>query len=489
MSNFLLILLTPVKAIRLRYIPLLLIYFSYGASGFTAVAETFWVKEELKLSAEALMTLSVWLTVPWTIKMIFGQMVDSFTILGSNRKIYVYFGAFLIGLGFILMIGLVSNNPLLSNYTKENIYIFASILSVIGFVMQDVVADTMSTEVIDKSQTQDEINRELATIQVLARISLGSAIFIVAGLKGWLAQIYSYEVMFKLALFIPLISIIGVSFIKLNPVKSSPLNREIFFGGFLFAIFIVVMGYNDVPYSQEIIFIVSLGVVLYMLKHLVYELNRDTIRHIQMAMIVIFIYRAVPPIGPALSWWQIDVLGFDKAFFGTLGQIGAALALVGMWISAKYIVNQSIGKVLLWLTVITTILSLPILGLYYGVHNLIGVDARTVAFIDTAVISPFDYIAGVLMLTLVAIYAPEGKKGTWFALMASFMNLALNAGGLLSKYLNHIFVVTREVKENGIVITDANYTELGTLLWIVIIVGFVFPIVAVLLFNPDPKKR
>jgi hypothetical protein len=38
----------------------------------------------------------------------------------------------------------------------------------------------------------------------------------------------------------------------------------------------------------------------------------------------------------------------------------------------------------------------------------------------------------------VAIYAPEGKKGTWFALMVSLMNIALSAGGLLTKYLNKI---------------------------------------------------
>jgi hypothetical protein len=43
--------------------------------------------------------------------------------------------------------------------------------------MQDVVADTMSTEVIDKSQSKEEIHQELASIQVLARLSLGFAIF------------------------------------------------------------------------------------------------------------------------------------------------------------------------------------------------------------------------------------------------------------------------------------------------------------------------
>jgi len=206
-----------------------------------------------------------------------------------------------------------------------------------------------------------------------------------------------------------------------------------------------------------------------------------------MAMIVIFVYRAMPSVGPGLSWWQIDVLGFDKAFFGTLGQIGAALALVGMWVSAKYIVNQSIGKVLIWMTIIGFVLSMPVLGMYYDIHTMLGLDARTVALVDTALASPFDYIAGVLMLTLVAVYAPEGKKGTWFALMASLMNIALSAGGLLSKYLNQIFVITREVKESNTVVTVANYDDLGMLLWVVIIAGFIVPILTILKFNPDPS--
>ena len=481
--------MTPIRAMRLRYLPLLLIYFAYGASGFTAIAETFWVKEQLNMSAENLISLGVWLTVPWTIKMIFGQMIDSFAPFGSNRKIYVYIGAIFMMLGTFLMIDLVSDASWVATYTKEKVYIFASVLMVIGFVMQDVVADTMSTEVVDKNATDNEIKKELAMIQVLARLSLGTAIFLVAGIKGWLAEIYSYETMFQISLSIPILSIVGVTLVKLNPVASSPLNKAIFFGGFFFAIFVVTIGYNEIPFSQEIVFVVSLVVVLYFLRTLIDDLDTDTIKHIKMAMIVIFVYRAMPNVGPGLSWWQIDVLGFDKAFFGTLGQIGAGLALVGMWISSKYIINQSIGKVLIWMTVIGSILSLPVLAMYYDIHTMFGLDARTVALVDTALASPFDYIAGVLMLTLVAIYAPEGKKGTWFALMASLMNIALSAGGLLSKYLNQVFVITREIKEKDMVTTVANYSDLGSLLWITIVLGFLIPIVTILVFNPDPKKE
>jgi len=485
--NILDIIMTPIRALKMRYVPLLLIYFAYGSSVFVGIARDFWVKKELALSAEDLVALGVWLTVPWTIKMIFGQLVDSVTIFGSNRKVYVFIGAILMALSTVLLIGIVGEHAWIAGYSKESVYIFASVLGVVGFVMQDVVADTMTTEVVDKTQSEYEIKKELATIQVLSRLSLGLAIFIMGWLGGELADMYDYETVFKLSLFIPILSILGVLVVKLNPVESSPLNKQVLFGGLFFAVFVVLIGYNEVPYSQEIVFVVSLAVVLYLLSTLIEDLDLDTIRHIKMAMIVIFVYRAMPSVGPALQWWEIDVLHFDEAFFAKLSMIGGGIALVGMWFAAKFIVDRSIGKVLIFLTIISTVLSLPILAMYYNLHTMLGLDARTVALVDTALASPFDYIAGVLMLTLVAIYAPEGKKGTWFALMASLMNIALSASGLFSKYLNKIFVLTREIKEKGTVVTPANYDDLGVLLWIVIGVGFVLPIVTIWMFNPDPK--
>lgn len=481
------IFLTPIRALRLRYVPLLLIYFAYGSSVFTAIAENFWVKETLDMSAADLAELGIWLAVPWTVKMIFGQMVDSINLFGSNRKSYVYIGALLITISSLLMIAVVGDYAIISEFPKKSVYIFASVVAVIGFVMQDVVADTMTTEVIDKAQSEEEIHHELATIQVLARLSLGLAIFLTGWIGGELADVYEHEreKVFMIALFVPLLSILGVALVKLNPVAISPMNKQVLFGGLLFAVFVVLMGYNDIAYSQEIVFVISLGVVLYLLNNLISDLSEDAIRHIKMAMIIIFVYRAMPSVGAGLSWWQIDVLGFDESFFAKLAAIGGGIALAGMWFSAKFIIKRDIAQVLIFLTVVGTILSMPVVAMYYDLHTALGIEARTVALVDTAISSPFDYIAQVLMLTLVAIYAPEGKKGTWFALMASLMNIALTAGGLLTKYLNKIFVVSREVITEGVVTTPQDYSELGVLLWTVIIVGFVVPIVTIIKFNPN----
>ncbi len=481
------ILLTPIKAMRLRYVPLLLVYFAYGSSVFTAIAANFWVKDSLDMSAADLAELGIWLMVPWTVKMIFGSLVDSVLIFGSNRKSYVYIGALLITISSLMMIAVVGDYPIVAEFSKKSVYIFASVIAVVGFVMQDVVADTMSTEVVDKSQSKEEIHQELAGIQVLARLSLGLAIFVTGWIGGELADVFKdeRETVFIIALFIPLLSILGVGLVRLNPVPVSEINKQVLFGGLIFAVFVVIMGYAQVPYSQEIVFVVSLGIVLYLLNDLISDLNEDVIRHIKMAMIVIFIYRAMPSVGAGLQWWQIDVLGFDESFFAKLSAIGGGIALAGMWLSTKFIVKRNIGEVLIFLTIIGTLLSLPIVAMYYDVHTLLGVEARTVALVDTALASPFDYIAQVLMLTLVAIYAPEGKKGTWFALMASLMNIALSAGGLLTKYLNKIFVISREVVTDGVVTVAQDYSQLGDLLWVVVVSSFVIPIIVIIKYNPN----
>ena len=473
-------LLNPIKSFKLRYLPLLMIYFSYGMSGFSSIAETFWVKEHLNLDAQALVTLGVWLSIPWTIKMVFGQLVDSIPIFGSQRRVYVYIGAGLITISTIMMIGLVGDKDWIKFLPPSNIYILASLLAVIGFVLQDVVADAMSTEVVDRTQPKEIVEQELAMIQVLGRLSLSIAGFIVAGLGGWLAQIFSYETIFKISLIIPLISIIGVSIVKLDVAKPSKIDCKILCGGLVFATFVVFMGYNDFKYAQEIVFVVSLLVLSYMINDVISELDANTKRKIVIATIVIFTYRAMPGVGPGVTWWEIDVLGFDKAFFGTLSQIGSGLAILGMWFLSDYITKKPISWTLIMLTIVGTILSLPIIGMYYGLHHftqeMFGFGARTIALVDNALESPFGQLSMIPLLTLIAIYAPEGKRATWFALMASMMNLALTAGGLLTKYLNKIFVVSRDVYQNGVLVSHADYSQLGKLLIVVTLINFIVPI-------------
>ena len=75
-----------------------MVYFAYGAMGLTAVAEAFWIKKGLTWTPAELSALAVWLTLPWTVKMVFGELVDTVPILGSQRRAYVFIGAGMIAI-------------------------------------------------------------------------------------------------------------------------------------------------------------------------------------------------------------------------------------------------------------------------------------------------------------------------------------------------------------------------------------------------------
>ena len=164
------------------------------------------------------------------------------------------------------------------------------------------------------------------------------------------------------------------------------------------------------------------------------DLDPATRRSILFSSVIIFVFRSVPNVGDGYFWWTLDVLKFDPSFYGTLRQVGAILAIVAMWALSKELTEYSATKVLFWITIAGTALSLPSIGLYYGIYHwteaMFGFGARTIALIDMATASPFAQLSIIPLLTLIAFYAPAGHRATWFALMASLMNLALAAGQL-----------------------------------------------------------
>ena len=175
------------------------------------------------------------------------------------------------------------------------------------------------------------------------------------------------------------------------------------------------------------------------------ELDHETRLGILFTTIIVFAFRATPTVGDGYFWWTLDELNFDAAFYGTLRQTGAVLSIVVMWMFSKQLTEYSVTKVLFWIAVLGTLLSLPNIGLVYGLHQwteaMFGFGARTIALVDAATASPFVQLSMIPLLTLIAYYAPPGHRATWFALMASLMNLALVASQLQTKYLNDVFVV------------------------------------------------
>ena len=122
---------------------------------------------------------------------------------------------------------------------------------------------------------------------------------------------------------------------------------------------------------------------------------------------------------------------------------------------------------------------------YWGV-----VDARFIAILNTALESPLGQISMIPLLAWIAKNAPDELKATFFAVFASFTNLALSASALATKYINQIFEISREVFDQTTqqVTTAADYSELGFLLIAVGLITIIIPITVVRLIQRSPLR-
>lgn len=511
--------------LRLSYLPPLMVYLAAGIQGLTGIVGTFYVKERLGLSAEFLAGLAFWAGLPFTIKMPIGHIVD---LMWRWKAWLVYLGAALVAISLLIMIGLISQPGAMTAYWPlAHWFVLSALLGPVGYVLQDVVADAMTVEAVPLLNAKGEpfsaetLQSMHTTMQTLGRVAIVGGSLLVALLNVWVfagtsqlttvqkTQIYSSVYLW--ALVIPLISVLGVS---LDWVlrRHRPLaygdsaartqgaghsqgaiqaqvqaNWTILGGSVVFVVFSIGMGLSEWRWAQELIFVGSLAIVLFLIRTITADLAVDARRTLFGTALVIFMFRAVPSAGDGVQWWTMDVLGFDPRFFSHLALVGAVLTLVGMFVVRQWMADRSIQSVVLWLTGLGFVLSLPTLGMSLGLHHWTAqatggwVDARFIALVDTALESPLGQIAMIPMLAWIAHSAPVHLKATYFAVMASFTNLALSAAQLGTKYLNQLFVLTREVRDpvSNAVTIPANYSDLTALLLCLAALGLILPLLGI----------
>jgi hypothetical protein len=517
------------REFRLSYLPPLMVYMAYGISGLTGIVGTFFVKDYLGLSAAFLAALGFWAGIPWALKMPLGHLVD---LLWRWKGWLVGIGAALLAASLAIMAALIGNREgMTAIMSAEAWFVLSALLAPVGYVLQDTVADAMTVEAVplvdDQGRPFPPATRKLmhTTMQTLGRVAIiGGGIlvaivnlYLFTGVEG-LPQaevVRIYERVYLMALVIPVVSVLGVIVAFLirqrdarrlrrkgftaaqvrqmmnahgNPAEPTKPNWLILGGSFVFVLFTLTVGLGGFPYSEEIVFIGSLGIVSFLIFRLTTELEPDMRFTLIGTAIVIFLFRATPGPGPGSTWWMIDKLGFDQHFLSVLSLIGSTLTLAGMFAFRRFMAERSIAYVVGFLTVVGTILSIPIVSMYYGLHEWTArmtggvVDARFIALIDTALESPLGQISMIPMLAWIANSAPANLKATYFAVMASFTNLALSLSQLGTKYLNQIFVVTREVKDpvSGVVQAPEDYSELGMLLIVQLLLSLILPFLAIL---------
>jgi hypothetical protein len=519
-------LLSLAREMRWSYLPPLMVYVAAGVSGLTGIVGTFFIKEYLDLSAAFLAAIGFWAGIPWALKMPMGHLVD---LIWRYKEGLVFVGAGLIATSLLIMIGLIGHPTEMRAFmAPAHWYVLAALLAPVGYMMQDTVADAMTVEAVPRVDEHgaplDPAARRLmnTTMQTLGRVAIiGGGVLVSAANVMMFAGAESlpqaekaaiYLDVYHYALVIPLISVAGVCLALVmrgrrraqlaaqgfggpelatmlggRQEKTTP-NWAILGGSLAFVVVTLVTGLSSLSYAQEIIFVGSLSIIGFLMSRLLRELDEDARRTLLGTAIVIFVFRAVPGTGAGSTWWMIDELGFDQSFLARLSLIASTLTLLGLFAFRRLMAERSIAYIVGLLTFAGFLLGLPTLGMYYGLHEwtaaLTGgiVDARFIALIDTALESPLGQISMVPLLAWIANSAPGHLKATYFAVMASFTNLALSASQLGTRYLNELFVITREMRDpvTHAISTPADYSRLGDLLIVVLLLNLLLPFGAIL---------
>lgn len=494
------------------YILPLLIYFISGASGITSVSSSFFVKDYISLSAASLAALGFWSALPWALKVPFGQLVDKYY---HKKNVFIFIGSVFIFLSFYLIIGIISKNALVLSLAPPNsLFIFSSVIGQLGWVLQDVVADATTSEVVpsvdEKFATRDigVIHQEHTYVQTLGRLSM-----IVGTIVGSLFNFilfyntkdYSpiqrenlYIVAYSVACLLPIMVIIisyFVPHVKKQSTSHENIDKVVLLGSVIYAATSILLKVFDVPYNLELSVVIGVVVLSYLAARMGMTLTAGFKNSLFATAFLLFMFRATPSMGDGITWWSMDYLKFDAEFYSQLGVVSSIVSVVGLLLLKDKIAKYSLTKTILILTIAGVIFSLPIILMYFfNIHQYISnitnglITARTLMFIDTAIASPFDHLSMIPVLAWIAMSSPKENKATWFALMSSIANLALQLGSVITSWINEYWVVEREVRDaKNIIITSANYSHLGEIMIIVILLSVIMPLIGIFIYNKKIK--
>ena len=347
------------------------VYFAQGMWYLPNQTMTIVLKER-GLSAADVADFFLISTVPWLIKPVYGLISDFVPLFGSRRRSYLLLtSALAAAAGFVLAGGV-----------EPSYWRLASLFSAmgLGLAFTDVLVDAVMVE-------HGKALGLTGAFQSVQWGAIQTASILVGELGGLLAERRSLATAFLCAAVFPLVSFaMTLSFVH------EPRAR-----------------------SEEETFRQTLAAIRRALRQ----------REVWIVAGFIFFYDFSPSFGPALVFYQTDVLGFSQQFIGHLGALSSIAAVLGAFVYAplsrrvplRRLINWSIGA-----------------GVVGTLGYLLYRDAWSALVIDT-VFGGVGMIVQLAFLDLAAKSCPRYAEATFFALYMSVSNggtqLAENVGARL----------------------------------------------------------
>lgn len=367
------------ELVKLGFVFGLIYFFSTnGLANLPAISVTFLLKEKIGLTASQASYFSAVSMLGWCIKPLWGMLSDAMPIFGYRRKPYLILTS--LAAAFVwFWLGRTEQ------YTASLLLMMFAISS-FTYAFNDVACDGL---MLDKGK-ETGLTGEFQSVQWGAVFAAG-IITSLAG--GWVADNWTQQNIFLINAAFPLIAGLFIFFLVREERCASA-------GGQMKKSFLAIR-----------------------------ETCRD--KHLWLVAFFLLFWGFRQSAGIPFQYYAMDVLKFDKIFFGIAGATGGAAAIVGAFIFAKFQKNFR-QKRIVNLAILFGVLTAAFDLVYFTetlTNNLYL--ARAVYLVSAVLLGIMGSFILLPLLNLAASVCPKYSEGTTFALLTSFWNI----GGMGSSAL------------------------------------------------------
>jgi len=400
------------------------IYFVEGALGLARLAQTFLLKDEFHLGpAELSATLGL-LSLPWTIKPLYGFLSDGFPIFGYRRRSYLVLAGFVGFLSYLVLAFGLDTVAVVDGVDTSmafTITIISLLLSSASIALSDVVADGI---VVQKTREASERGDDAIAggLQSLCWGSAAMGALISAYFSGSLLESMSPREVFGIASVLPLL-VSGISFL----MQEEPIGKKISNGD------IQNGEVNDFEIEQ------AEATVGEQMSSLWAALRQP---NIYKPVLFLFLWKATPTSDGAMLYFMTNDIGFGPEFLGRARLVTAASSLVGVFLYNQYLRRVPIKDVLFWTSIASVPLGLTQLLLISHYNRELGIPDGAFVFGDDVVFSILGEFAFLPTLVLAARLCPPGIEAVLFATLMSIYNGASTVGTEVGAALTKSLSVT-----------------------------------------------
>ena len=351
------------------------IFFVQGIGGMSDLAVSYFYKNTLAVDPATLSTVMSLVAIPWTIKPLYGFLSDGWPIFGYRRKPY------------IIIAGAVGSASWFSMAVLVNDVWFGFACLFLGsmaLAVTNVIAEGMLVEK-SRGQTQEFASH----LQAFVHGAQAVGGIIAAYFGGFLLSYLADRHVFMLCCLFPL-TLILVAFAS---------DEERFEG--------------DVTAIRA-----DMGGKLAEL----FEALKNP--QIYKPVAVVFMLNGTPNTGSTWFYFYTSELHFTSSFMGTINVVGAICSLGGVVIFGKFLANTPFRPILIWSTIISTVVGLSQLILVFRWNQGFVPDGAFCVG-ESAILSVLGWINTMPILVLAARLCPIGMEATMYA---QFLKSTLYSG-------------------------------------------------------------